>query len=606
MNIEPVYTSVGVLFKRQSKFFIPKYQRAYAWNSESVSDFISDLNICFDKRKHGSQINHFFGGVLSVKRNVIGAFDQHEYEIIDGQQRIATFTLLVAGLIKSYKDLELEAQKSSEDNNNISIIKKRYQDLLNRFIEFEQEIQREVTPVEVLKLSKADHSFYRDLIRNHEADPLRDSHKKMLSAYEKLNKNLELIINQCEKIENKIDNLEIIQNILDYDFTVLHMITDKKEDAFRLFQVINDRGTNLTDGDLLRAKTLEMLEQFPGEQIIVEELWDKILADSPSETNDYLNWIYDSYQGTRPKPNAVFDMFLDKFFPEHKNNNLTEQDAQKIRKTMQNIHQYIIKCRKLVQGQWLYEDKQPITAWDRTRLNIIVVELGHSLSIPLFLAASELDHKQFSEIVQMVERTFFRYKLICNEHITALKNIYSKEALEIRKDYQSYHPNSLREKLHKLIQSKVPNQTFKNALKMLKYQESGTSNKPLKYFLMSIEYYYQWYKEGANEQPLCHDKSRVYDFAGTSIEHIYPRNPNDNDKDETIEPLKNSLGNLTIMDPQQNRLGYNDPFLQKKHLYEKSSVILNKEISTKENWTTSDIEHNQEFLIDAALKIFIP
>lgn len=57
MNIESVYTSVGVFFKRQSTFFIPKYQRSYAWNSESVSDFITDLKTCFEKRKQGKKIN---------------------------------------------------------------------------------------------------------------------------------------------------------------------------------------------------------------------------------------------------------------------------------------------------------------------------------------------------------------------------------------------------------------------------------------------------------------------------------------------------------------------------------------------------------------------
>ncbi len=38
MNIEPTYTSVGSLFEYRLMFFIPKYQRAYAWNSESVED----------------------------------------------------------------------------------------------------------------------------------------------------------------------------------------------------------------------------------------------------------------------------------------------------------------------------------------------------------------------------------------------------------------------------------------------------------------------------------------------------------------------------------------------------------------------------------------
>ena len=68
MHIEPTYTSVGSLFQYRPMFFIPKYQRAYAWDSESLSDFIKDLKNCFDKRQSGSPINHFFGGVLSVKR----------------------------------------------------------------------------------------------------------------------------------------------------------------------------------------------------------------------------------------------------------------------------------------------------------------------------------------------------------------------------------------------------------------------------------------------------------------------------------------------------------------------------------------------------------
>jgi hypothetical protein len=478
--------------------------------------------------------------------------------------------------------------------------------LFNRFIEFEQEIQRVVTPVEVLKLSKSDHSFYQDLIRGVNTSPLRNSHDKILAAYKDLDKKLQSIVEQGTTIEEKIDDLEIVQKILDNDFTVLHMVTDKKEDAFRLFQVINDRGTNLTDGDLLRAKTLELLENFSQDQRIVEDLWDDILADSPSDTSDYLNWIYDSFQGNRPKQNAVFDMFLDKFFPEHKKHQLTSNDAEHIRNTIENIHKDILNCRKLVTGQWLYPDQQPIYAWDRTRLNILLVELGHTLSIPLLLAASELDHKKFSEIVQMLERTFFRYKLICNEHITPLKTIYSQEAINIRNNPQSYNIETLRTKLNNLIQLKASELTFRNELALLKYQETGTSNKPLKYFLMCIEYYYQWYKDGANSRPLCLDKSRVYDFAGTSIEHIYPRNPTNTDKVHNIEPLKNSLGNLTIMDTVENVRGDNDPFLTKKHLYQRSSVVLTQEIGTKTDWTVTEIEIHQQSLIDAAIAIFHP
>jgi uncharacterized protein with ParB-like and HNH nuclease domain len=103
MKIEPTYTSVGSLFEYRPMFFIPKYQRAYAWSSESVEDFIKDLKNCFDRRKTNSPVNHFFGGVLCVRYPVAGTVNQHEYEIIDGQQRIATFSILVSCLINIYR-----------------------------------------------------------------------------------------------------------------------------------------------------------------------------------------------------------------------------------------------------------------------------------------------------------------------------------------------------------------------------------------------------------------------------------------------------------------------------------------------------------------------
>lgn len=151
MNLEPTYTSVGSLFRYRPMFFIPKYQRAYAWDPESISDFIKDLKNCFYKRQSNSEINHFFGGIVSVEHSVCGAVNQHEYEVIDGQQRIATFVLLVSCIIKCYKNLLLEAT-NFDDTENASIIESRIETLQFRFIKFEQEIQRKKTSVEVLRL----------------------------------------------------------------------------------------------------------------------------------------------------------------------------------------------------------------------------------------------------------------------------------------------------------------------------------------------------------------------------------------------------------------------------------------------------------------------
>lgn len=613
MNIEPVYSSVGNIFRDRPMFFIPKYQRAYAWETESVEDFIKDLKSCFARRKSNSPVIHFFGGILGVRHQVTGAVNQFKYEIIDGQQRIATFTILVSCLIKIYNGLVSETKEASDKANEL-ILEKRIQKLSERFIKFDQEVQRKITYVEVLELSTVDRDFYTKLIQDQEPSPTRDSHNKILNAYKKLLHALRqlVVLDGSSSLENKMDDLEIIQNIIDNDFTILYLVTDKKDDAFRLFQVINDRGTSLTEGDLLRAKTLELLEGFHNQQNEVEKYWDDILSDPPSQTKDYLNWIYESYQGDRAKQSDFFDLFIDAFFPQNKElktikSILTTNDADQIYQKMTSIYEDIIKCRKIMDGQWLYPDKQPIMYWDRVRLTLLVKELDHTLSIPLLLAASHLDHKVFSEIVQLLEKSFFRYKTICNQHATPLKKIYCDESLAIRQSLHSYDVCSLKKKLQNLIKTKAPDHTFKNLLATLEYKESGSgSNKVLKYFLMTIEYYYQWYQSGAVGNPGCFDKSRVYDFAGTSIEHIYPQRVQESSKILKLEPLKNTLGNLTILDPKQNTIGGNDDFNSKQNIYLSSSVLMTREIAKNANWTEIELKAHNDLLINIALKIFYP
>lgn len=606
MDLDPAYTPVGNLFGSKPMFFIPKYQRAYAWEAESVKDFVKDLRTCFLKRKAKSPISHFFGGVLSVEYRVQGVARQHEYEIIDGQQRITTFTILMACLIKAYKGLLGESQGLG-DTANESILKGRIEELTSRFIEFNQEVQREIRTVEVLRLSKPDHSFYQDLIRDRSPSPSRDSHQRISEAYEIVSQAIQKMIDKSNLV-TKMDDFELIQNVIDSDFTVLHMVTKAREDAFRLFQVINDRGTSLTEGDLLRAKTLEILEGFDSEQNSVENLWNEILSDPPSKTAAYLNWIYESNYGKGASKNALFDDFIDNFFPQHRQEKLTNQDAQQVYIKVRDVYEDILKCRKLVDGQWLYPVQQPITGWDRSRLTLLVKELEHTLPIPLLLAASKLDHRKFSEIIQVLEKAFFRYKLICNQHATPLQKIYREEAVSIRENLASYNIADLKRKLQTLIAARASDSVFRGNLELLQYKESGGgSNKPLKHFLLTVEYYYSWYQQGAEGEPKCLDKTRIYEFTNASIEHIYPQKaaPNKEVYNCDLEPLKHSLGNLTVLDPTQNSTGADDGFLTKKPIYQASSVSLTREeVGSKAAWTEEEIQKFKDLLIGIGMVVF--
>jgi len=602
MKIEPTYCTVGELLQYRPMFFVPKYQRSYAWDKDELEDFMNDLKTCFLKKKDGESPNHFFGGIVTVKYSVVGAVNQHKYEIIDGQQRIATFVILMASIAKIYSELQKEANAAG-DNDNEGILAERIKLLRERCIEFSQEIQREKTIVEVLELSKADKQFFKDLIRGNEVCSGRASHDRLKYAFDAIIKLLrDLIISPT--LITKIDSLGLIENILAQDLTIIHMVTQKKKDAFRLFQVINDRGISLTEGDLLRARTMEMLEDYNYQQASAAEAWDEILRDLPNKTNDYLRWIYSSFTAKRAGKATLFDDMLYHFYPMHTKSRFTSEDAEAILTSTNNIMNAVLICRKLKTGEWPFKHGQPITGWDRNRLDLLIKELGLTICIPILLAAADtLDPRKFFEIIQLLEKFMVRYKIMCLQHEGPVKKILNEEAKRIRTNFESYELSTLKLKLTSLQDSKTNDTLVSSFIDNLQYA-TGRSNKPLKFLLINFEYFLSWYNSGATGVPLCVDKNRTFEFTDTTIEHIYPRNAQGSVIDNSLEEYKNAIGNLTILDPIQNVTGENDNFNTKKKIYRDSSVHMNQEIAENEVWNIEIINERALKLKEIACKVF--
>lgn len=603
MRVEPEYAAVGTFFTNNPMFRVPKYQRSYAWESYEVDDYVKDLSICYDKRKSGSPINHFFGGMVSVEKSVVGVVRQHEYELVDGQQRISTFVLTVGALISVYKEILLESINSTDTVNEI-IINKRIERLTKRFIEFEQEVNRETINVDALIMSEADKQFFKDIIRQNNPTSSRVSHDRIEFAYNKLREKISSTISASTTLIEKIDNLEIFEHIIDDDFSMIHIITYDKKEAYKLFQVLNDRGKSLTEGDLLRAKTLEILESHTARQDSAERLWDDILKDPPKVIDNYLRWIYASHKGTRAGSNTLFDDFLNQFYPQHFLQTINATNAQVILDTTLSLQKEIIVLRKISEGIWPFQSSNPITAWDRNRLSLLIRELGFTVTLPILLSSYYLGERKFSEIVQILEKFLFRYKTVSNQHIEAVVTIFHSQSVLIRSNTALYNISTLKNELRTLLSSRVNNVQFKNSLDGLSYKEGG-GNKPLKYFLMTIEHYKRWYDGGATGIPICNDKTRVYDFSSTTIEHVYPRNAHGAVINTTLEPFKNEIENLTFMGPTDNVAGGNDDFATKKPIFSASSVGLNTDIGSLLQWTNAELSARKDLLKNMACSIFI-
>ena len=343
MAIKPTQLGVRFLFEQNHTFAVPKYQRGYAWDDDAIDDFIKDISRCLKTREAGNEKSHFFGGVVTIRMPVPNS-NRSNYEVIDGQQRLASFVMFVAAIVKGMANLtgELAAKGSlsSEEEKAKKYLEDTVVSLRQLYLTYRDEIELEYVEEPKLTLSDADNQFFQSIIEGKKAKPERASHKRISAAWERLLGFVEDDILKGGTASEKAKRLQVLLNsVLATDCTVIFMCSETRAEAYQIFQVLNDRGVHLTDGDLLRASTMELLDSKPltAIQEKLSERWDSVLAYPPTEIDSYLRWYYSSREGKRPKSSNLTDQFLEFRFNCKDKTALTKLEAQAILDEVERI-----------------------------------------------------------------------------------------------------------------------------------------------------------------------------------------------------------------------------------------------------------------------------
>lgn len=90
-TINEIFKELGYIFKT------PNYQRYYVWESEEIGAYLKDIDYCYEINNNdpAQKYDHFFGQIILRLCEEDRSARQH-FEIVDGQQRLTTFTLTVA------------------------------------------------------------------------------------------------------------------------------------------------------------------------------------------------------------------------------------------------------------------------------------------------------------------------------------------------------------------------------------------------------------------------------------------------------------------------------------------------------------------------------
>ena len=337
------------------------------------------------------------------------------------------------------------------------------------------------------------------------------------------------------------------------------------------------------------------------EHEIVAKIWDEILSEKPTETERFLRCYFSSMQGQRPGQSSLFDDFVNAFFPTYNGAPLSTQACRTLVKQVTTLRDEYRRYSKIVEGIWPYPPSTHTKPVEKERLPMLVNVLDHELCHPLLLAAGTLDESKFKEVVQLVERIAFRYKYVCNGHVGSLTAVYLKQAKAIRDSGSSYRPRDMQQAFFELQERRAPAELFSSSLDRLVYHDSG-NNRPVKYFLLTAEYYWRWFQDGANGHPKYLDPNLLIDADSTTIEHIYSRSPGAIEAD--MAELTNDLGNLTLLSQPDNDRVANKAFSQKQTVYRSSSFRITKPLADLTTWNAVDVTSRRTRLREFATRIF--
>lgn len=262
---------------------MPKYQRAYSWEAKDWSALYEDIS--------DNAVGHFVGSIICISDNREQE-PGHDvvYELIDGQQRLTTLSLLLAGLYEKLGTCLADAQPNDEyDEDSLEKIKGRYHAIGSQLVKklsAKAKLQHGT-----IKLGEGQIGFLRVHPSNQDSNEedyldilsscgilgkekrkplskLKSQQHLMVKAYKYLHEQLPQSIDKLIGLANKINQL-----------TLIHISAGSSASAFRLFETLNNRGVRLTAADIIKNKMLFEMErqcksyEEPGK--LIDDAYDK-------------------------------------------------------------------------------------------------------------------------------------------------------------------------------------------------------------------------------------------------------------------------------------------------------------------------------------------
>ncbi|MDD2466828.1 MAG: DUF262 domain-containing HNH endonuclease family protein [Desulfobulbus sp.] len=264
------------IFSSDFEYVIPSYQRPYAWTVDQASELFDDL---YDFHQNGQDEGYFLGSIVLIKEeNVPFA------EVIDGQQRLTTLTILLAALAETMEG----AQRDT---------------LLKYICEPGNEFEG-LRPKPRLTLRERDQPFFSEYIQNLQFAGLSQLDEQQLANESQRNLRANCMLMKNRLNQNFSHDPEKIKSFVQFLLQRCFLVavsTPSQQSAFRVFSVMNSRGLDLQPTDIIKA---DIIGQFASETERDEysERWEEMEVElGRSGFNDLFSYVRMIYAKEKAK-----------------------------------------------------------------------------------------------------------------------------------------------------------------------------------------------------------------------------------------------------------------------------------------------------------------
>lgn len=526
----PASLTIKELFNNASSLYqIPRYQRPYKWVDEQIDKLWDDLTEAYE---NGTE-SYFLGSVITASPQ-----DNSSYlDVVDGQQRVTTLMILFAVIRDLFPNLNRTPLSPDPSNITIKTIKNS--------ILADDEYNR-------LKLyTHINHQTdFENLIVNADTTIISKPRKRHIAIeeeprYKFLNTASMFNTKLIEKGEVYVGKLV---NYLFNNVRVIRIDCTSKEFAIKLFQVLNDRGLDLTNADLIKSYLIQKIEEEykadselrtkKGDQFMQE--WrhiEQIIKKFDDGLNDVLILYEYHLLGSNPKK-SLYDTLVEQFKTQNSLDIIKD-----FRKFVENYEKYL----------WEIDNVDVFALW-YLRWNFYWKSI--------LLTGYHVGYKDNHRLAKALKRYYYLY-WIAGKTLTAIKQT-SFNLIGYVKDKKSI------EEIEFILQKKIDDdkiiplaiQNLKNNI----YAEPW--GKPL---ICLLEY-------NATDTAKIAWIPLVRDL---HLEHIIPTKFRNYPEwshitDEFFEQWGNSGANLTLLSGSKNIEASDNPFKLKINVYKGNGLYQNK------------------------------